>query len=866
MSSIFSLKRRVMWPACLAMVSVAWFAARSAPASRAPVNPAATRDPLKAERKPGEIVVQLRPGANVAQLAQAVGARVQRSYPARYGLHVLKIDADGDIANRIARLQQLPGVVGAEPNLIIHSYGVPPITPNDPFLDRQWGLRRSHVAEAHGVIIGQRDIRGPRPTIIAYIDSGISPTHPDLQNQLPGAQFTDPTLPLDDASDLTGHGTFGAGQAAAIVNNGQGIGSPSWEGVSLVPIRIFAGASTTLDIVLAGFAFATAYDPPVDVVNCSFGSVAPSALEHAAVAALANKGALVVCSSGNGRDPVTGVSPGVGFPAAFPECLAVGSIGVDGVLSIYSDGGPQLGLVAAGGDDDSPQRVPPGPPQPERLVFSTTFTTTNGPTGGDGYGFYEQNAVPFPGGQGTSFSAPLVSGGAAALIADHVVDCLPATIDRVNYLKRLLETTATNPRGVFTNEYGFGELNLEAAIKAGSEWIDIGGPSPMTSTPNMAELFTFQLRTASMPAIPVGSAAPLTSGRAWRDTDPDGGGGTEITGDLTVDPVTGFLDYQPNFPPDPRPFWGVPGPGGAGANRLNVQLTADYICGPRVRTLLGPQVTDPVTGSVVPARDYVFQVVPKVLQAGLQMVSFPYQLLPGSDPTDPKDTINFLFGGNPTTFARWVTSANRYAVFNSVGPPQDAEANLTTNSMGVPDKPIGVGFWSRVTTSGPLIIAGVAEKFDSYPIDLEPGFTLVGNPFTTPVPWTSVIVQFQGRSMSVVQAAQRGLIDQTIWSWDGSRYIAQVPPDGVFGPFDARWVRALAPVRLIMTRGASALRASADGTRLVAAEAPGHAAAWSSARVRAQKRLAARPGRWQGIHSASSRGGRALPPAAPPAG
>src|SRR5436309_260310 len=77
--------------------------------------------------------------------------------------------------------------------------------------------------------------RRPNPTLLAIIDTGVSPTHPDLQNQVQGFDFINNDA---DASDDEGHGTFVAGQAAAITNNGQGIASPAWEGVTILPIKV----------------------------------------------------------------------------------------------------------------------------------------------------------------------------------------------------------------------------------------------------------------------------------------------------------------------------------------------------------------------------------------------------------------------------------------------------------------------------------------------------------------------------------------------------------------------------------------------------------------------------------------------------
>src|SRR5207244_4136005 len=126
------------------------------------------------------------------------------------------------------------------------------------------------------------------------------------------------------------------------------------------------------------------------------------------------------------------------------------------------------------------------------------------------------------------------------------------------------------------------------------------------------------------------------------------------------------------------------------------------------RTLAGDAVINPL-GNDVPTRQYSFALVPFTMPGGLHMFSLPYTLMAGSDPLNPCNTINFLFGLGPRlpVFARYLADSRTYAIFNPGGTRQDAEANLLTNTMNVPQKPAGVGFWVRVPAGGtPLQIAG----------------------------------------------------------------------------------------------------------------------------------------------------------------
>src|SRR5262249_55329549 len=77
-----------------------------------------------------------------------------------------------------------------------------------------------------------------------------------------------------------------------------------------------------------------------------------------------------------------------------------------------------------------------------------------------------------------------------------------------------------------------------------------------------------------------------------------------------------------------------------------------------------------------------------------------------------------------------------------------------------------------------------------------------GDPYLTPVSWTGVQVRFLGQTMALNAAIDRGLIDRTIWSWNGTQYVAASPPQGQILPFNAVWVHALQPLTLILPRQA----------------------------------------------------------------
>jgi hypothetical protein len=179
-------------------------------------------------------------------------------------------------------------------------------------------------------------IGSPR-VVIAIVDSGIDPTHPDLIGAVTqGYDFVDRD---DNATDPPGaHGTSVAGVAAARANNGFG-GMGVCFSCTLMPLRVLG-----LDGIAVNTNTAAAIDYAVDhgaaVVNVSlYGPNSPQRLRNAIVRARA-AGVLVVAAAGNEG------SPDPQYPAAFPEAVSVGAAATGGGLTRYSSFGGWLKFAA----------------------------------------------------------------------------------------------------------------------------------------------------------------------------------------------------------------------------------------------------------------------------------------------------------------------------------------------------------------------------------------------------------------------------------------------------------------------------------------------------------------------------------------
>lgn len=179
--------------------------------------------------------------------------------------------------------------------------------------------------------------------LVAVIDSGIAAKHPDLKGAIRDSRdFT--SSPGADV-DRVGHGTHVAGIIAAR-DNAVGV-------VGVAPEAELLNAKVVLDrrTVASPETVAEAIDWCVgrgaDVLCLAFEwrKAVPHVRE--ALARAAASGAIAVAAAGN-RGPDGGR---VGYPAAWPEALAVGYVEMlpDRIrMSVDSAAGPQIAVVAPG--------------------------------------------------------------------------------------------------------------------------------------------------------------------------------------------------------------------------------------------------------------------------------------------------------------------------------------------------------------------------------------------------------------------------------------------------------------------------------------------------------------------------------------
>lgn len=288
----------------------------------------------------GQALVQVRPGTTPAELAAALraeGCVVLRAIP-HTPLVLVGLPEGMSVSKGLVLLSAQAVVAAAEPNRILY----PTLTPNDPLYADQYHWPRIYAPQGWDVQTGAAS------TIVAVIDSGYDPDHPDLvskywvnQTELAGTADTDDddngyvddihgwdfyyddndpdANPGDDATpftdylpDVVSHGIHCAGLVGAATNNAEGVAGHDWA-CQLMMLRVFdpLGNTTVADVVEA---VQYAIDNGADVISLSMGGAGYVSAFDPVFGNAHAAGVVLVVAAGNEShvftsDPETWYSP-----------------------------------------------------------------------------------------------------------------------------------------------------------------------------------------------------------------------------------------------------------------------------------------------------------------------------------------------------------------------------------------------------------------------------------------------------------------------------------------------------------------------------------------------------------------------------
>jgi len=299
---------------------------------------------------------------------------------------------------------------------------------------------------------------------VAVIDNGFEIHHPELSSKIISTyNFKNDTKDIDIIADKVSHGTAVTGIIAASANDIgiRGI-APDVE-LILLEMPDFLTDSNTIEM------FDKAVALGADVINCSWGTgnVSDAVREHlnnlasnTSEGGRDGKGVLIVFASGNDNSLMGNDESSV------EGVFGVGATSSENLRTSYSDYGPDLDIVAPGG---------------EFLGISTLDLLGNPGSSDDEYIRYnEVKDGQLAGFVGTSASAPILSGVLALaleknpnLTADDLKELLKVGVEKTSrnipYMIDIELTNKSNPifRGTLGTESN-SEFDLEIRTINGS--------------------------------------------------------------------------------------------------------------------------------------------------------------------------------------------------------------------------------------------------------------------------------------------------------------------------------------------------------------------------------------------------------------
>jgi hypothetical protein len=327
--------------------------------------------------------------------------------------------------------------------------------PDDPYFQSgyQSGLKNGstgrdiHATQAWDYNIGRSDVK------IAVVDAGVDYNHIDLDpgnrsRIIGGYDAADGDYnPIDDIPSqykAASHGTKVAGVIGAITNNDEGVAG-IMHNLKIIPVKVFATngpwwdpfswtAGSAIDPWIAdGINYAS--NNGAKVINLSLGGYGlPQWLTifignpvGEAVYNAYHQGVVIVGAAGNDN------TDDLHFPSAFPGVIGVSAVNNNDVKTSFSNYGSYISVCAPGNYDEN---------------YSTKR--------GNQYDYFE----------GTSCSAPMVSGSAGLIISEALDRGISLNNDDV---KHLLEASADKVPGmqgqVWHEYYGYGRINVGRALE-----------------------------------------------------------------------------------------------------------------------------------------------------------------------------------------------------------------------------------------------------------------------------------------------------------------------------------------------------------------------------------------------------------------
>jgi len=199
--------------------------------------------------------------------------------------------------------------------------------------DRPWGINAINTGITWNVTSGGAGAR------VLILDTGIDRDHPAVRPNLENARdFVGDDQAGYAYKDTVGHGTHVAGTIAGVLERS------GFSGVAptahILAGRVCAEDGCSNIAIAEGINWGI--EQKVDVISMSLGGIWSPMAERVAIKAAYDAGITLVAASGNDGNGT------VGFPAALPECIAVGAVDSKMHRAEFSQYGPELAIMAPG--------------------------------------------------------------------------------------------------------------------------------------------------------------------------------------------------------------------------------------------------------------------------------------------------------------------------------------------------------------------------------------------------------------------------------------------------------------------------------------------------------------------------------------
>ncbi|MGL4741810.1 MAG: S8 family peptidase [Sarcina sp.] len=179
---------------------------------------------------------------------------------------------------------------------------------------------------------------------IAIIDTGCDVNHVDIKDRIIDTRnFTNENLKdINNVTDYDGHGTHVAGIIAANGNEGIFGVAPK---ADLIILKALTSNGGYYNWIINAINYAIQSN--VDIISMSLGGKLDYKPLHAVIKKAVSKNILVVGASGNDGDS-NDETMEINYPAAYNECISVGSITINSSPSYFTASNLEVDLLAPG--------------------------------------------------------------------------------------------------------------------------------------------------------------------------------------------------------------------------------------------------------------------------------------------------------------------------------------------------------------------------------------------------------------------------------------------------------------------------------------------------------------------------------------